>query len=214
MKKLLLSILILTSTSLYAQCEGDINQDNNVNVLDVIITVNHILEIENINDNLIYLIDFNSDQIINIMDVIIMVNLVLDEDFQCEECSDNNVMCIDIHSVFQQLDILSLDENGYYHFNYPDDLLLNPSDYGTVYYTTTDPVTRVGWMSPDSFYVEHMGQIFWEPVINYSTYSNDNGDGQQLFYVNPTLISDTLDIFGYYYYYPHVIDSVKVIINE
>ena len=100
MKKLLLLITILLSTNLNAQCEGDINQDNNVNVLDVIITVNHILEIENINDNLIYLIDFNSDQIINIMDVIIMVNLVLDEDFQCEECSDNNVMCIDIHSVF------------------------------------------------------------------------------------------------------------------
>ena len=46
MKKLLLLITILLSTNLNAQCEGDINQDNNVNVLDVIITVNHILEIE------------------------------------------------------------------------------------------------------------------------------------------------------------------------
>ena len=49
-----------------------------------------------------------------------------------------------------------------------------------------------------------MGQIFWEPVINYSTYSGDDGEGQQLFYVNPTLIGDTLDIFGYYYYSPTV----------
>ena len=43
---------------------------------------------------------------------------------------------------------------------------------------------------------------------------NNDGEGQQLFYVNPTLIGDTLDIYGYYYYYPEIIDSVKVIIND
>ena len=108
---------------------------------------------------------------------------------------------------------LEIDSNGYYHFSYSP-TGQSESDYGTVYYMTTEPVTRVGWSSPDSFYVYHMGQIFWEPVINYSTYSGDDGEGQQLFYVNPTLIGDTLDIYGYYYYYPEIIDSVKVIIND
>ena len=51
------------------------------------------------------------------------------------------------------------------------------------------------------------------PVINYGTYSNENGEGQQLFYVNPTLIGDTLDIYGYYASYPSIIDSIKVIID-
>ena len=105
------------------------------------------------------------------------------------------------------------DSNGYYHFPY-NPTGISESDYGTVYYMTTDPVTRVGWYSPDGFYVEFMGQMFWEPVINYSTYSGDDGEGQQLFYVNETLIGDTLDIYGYYYYYPEIIDSVKVIIGN
>ena len=65
-------------------------------------------------------------------------------------------------------------------------------------------MTRVAWSSPDSFYVMHMGQVFGEPVINYSTYSGDDADSQQLFYVNSTLIGDTLDIYGNYYYYPEV----------
>ena len=143
------------------------------------------------------------------------------ENFDCdgnclleEDCSGNcNNMCLDIHSVFKQLSELSLDENGYYHFDYPDNLQQNPSDYGTVYYSTSLPMQRIGWMSTDTFYVEHMGQIIAEPVINFSTYSGDDGEGQQLFYVNPTLISDTLDIYGYYFYYPEIIDSVKVIID-
>ena len=125
----------------------------------------------------------------------------------CNECD------IDIYAVYKQLDALEKDSNGYYHFSY------NPtgqseSDYGAVYYITTDPVTRVGWYSPDSFFVEFMGQIIGEPVIQYSTYSGDDGEGQQLFYVNPTLIGDTLDIYGYYFNNNLIIDSVKVIVDN
>ena len=118
---------------------------------------------------------------------------------------------LDIYSVFQQLTPLVLDENNYYHFNYATQ---NSSDYGTLYYTTTNPMTRVAWSSPDSFYVMHMGQVFGEPVINYSTYSGDDADSQQLFYVNSTLIGDTLDIYGNYYYYPEIMDSIKVVIDS
>ena len=161
-----------------------------------------------------YFADMNSDEVIDVLDVILIVSTIIEGESECDDGCDNmSESCIDIHSVFKQFDALAMDSNGYYHFSY------NPtgqseSDYGTVYYMTTDPVTRVGWFSPDSFYIYHMGQIFWEPVINYSTYSGDDGEGQQLFYVNPTLIGDTLDIYGYYYYYPEIIDSVKVIIDD
>ena len=127
---------------------------------------------------------------------------------------NKNLMTIKIDSVKQQLDVLFLDKDGYYHFQYPSDVSMNPKDYGTIYYATTNPMARILWMSPDSFYVEHMGKLFGESVINYSTYSDNKGKGQQLFYVNPTLIGDTLDIFGYYYYYLNIIDSVKIIIDN
>ena len=131
----------------------------------------------------------NSDELIDILDVILIVSTIIEGEPECDDgCNNTSDSCIDIHSVFKQFDALEIDSNGYYHFSYSP-TGQSESDYGTVYYMTTDPVTRVGWSSPDSFYVYHMGQIFWEPVINYSTYSGDDGEGQQLFYVNPTLIS-------------------------
>ena len=44
MKQFILSILILTSTSLYAQCQGDTNEDGTVNVADIVETVNIIFD--------------------------------------------------------------------------------------------------------------------------------------------------------------------------
>ena len=131
-------------------------------------------------------------------------NLMDSEEFTCEDCS------ITITSVYKQLTPLIYDENGYYHFSYN---INNASDYGTVYYNTANPTTYVQWASSDSFYVIHMGQVFWEPVINYGTYSDENGEGQQLFYVNETLIGDTLDIYGYYAGFPSIIDSIKVVVD-
>tara|TARA_Y100001970_G_C14219065_1_gene851473 strand:- start:373 stop:1869 length:1497 start_codon:yes stop_codon:yes gene_type:complete len=43
MKQFILSILILTSTSLYAQCEGDLNGDGIKNVVDIVALVNQVL---------------------------------------------------------------------------------------------------------------------------------------------------------------------------
>jgi len=215
MKKSFLIIFILSLiATAHSDCLGDINQDNSIDVVDVVNVINHILQTDPLASENSYLADMNSDQLIDILDVILIVAVIVEGESECDNgCDDSSESCIDIHSVFKQFDALEKDLNGYYHFSY------NPtgqseSDYGTVYYMTTDPVTRVGWSSPDSFYVYHMGQIFWEPVINYSTYSGDDGEGQQLFYINPTLIGDTLDIYGYYYHYPEIIDSVKVIIDD
>ena len=83
-------------------------------------------------------------------------------------------------------------ENGYYIYNYP---IGSPSSYTQVKYNT-DELTRVFWTSTDSFTYIYQGITITEPIINYSTYSNDDGDGQQLVYIYQDHIRDTLDIIG------------------
>ena len=82
-----------------------------------------------------------------------------------------------------------------YIFNYPDNAT---NSYFKVNYNSL-PVQRVYWDSPDEFYVVMWQDTVWTPVINYSTYSDDDGIGHQMVYVNPTLIGDTLNIIGTIY---------------
>ena len=94
---------------------------------------------------------------------------------------------------FSFLDVYSesnLDENGYYHLEY------GSLNYDKVFYQTL-PEERVFWGSPNEFDVDWMGETFTTPIRNYSTYANSYGDGQQMFYVDQTMIGDTLQIFGY-----------------
>ena len=56
-----------------------------------------------------------------------------------------------------------------------------------------------------------MNQWIGDPIINYSTYSGSDGSGQQLFYVYPPFIGDTLTIYGYIN--SDIIDTVFVIVE-
>jgi len=56
-----------------------------------------------------------------------------------------------------------------------------------------------------------MDQWFGDPIINYSTYSGDDGYGQQLFYVYAPFVGDTLTIYGYID--SDIIDTVFVIVE-
>tara|TARA_B110000914_G_C15294474_1_gene368161 strand:- start:2 stop:454 length:453 start_codon:yes stop_codon:yes gene_type:complete len=89
-----------------------------------------------------------------------------------------------------------LEYNGeIYTFTYPEN---SPSSYFKVDYNSL-PTQRVYWDSPDEFYTimyEGSTDTTWTPVVNYSTYSDDDGTGHQMVYVNPTLIGDTLNIIG------------------
>ena len=88
---------------------------------------------------------------------------------------------------------LPTDDNGTYEFEYPTN---SPSSYTRVMYETS-PMGRVFWTSPDSFTIVHQGIPFTEPIINYSTYvDGETGQGQQLIYIYPPHISDTLNIIG------------------
>tara|TARA_R100001082_G_C4294954_1_gene129839 strand:- start:332 stop:727 length:396 start_codon:yes stop_codon:yes gene_type:complete len=82
------------------------------------------------------------------------------------------------------------DSNGYYHIDY------NGTTYEHVYYQTT-PNQRVHWGSEDTFSIDWMFNTYEEPIINYSTYADDWGSGQQLFYLDSEAIGDTMMIVGY-----------------
>jgi len=126
-----------------------------------------------------------------------------------EELPDSN-NDLNIYDVLKQNDSLDQDSSGYYHFLY-NPTGISQSDYGTVKYTTELPITRVFWESPDSFFIYHMNDWFGEPIINNSTYSGDDGYGQQLFYIYSDFIGDTLTIYGYIS--SVIIDSVFIIVE-
>ena len=88
---------------------------------------------------------------------------------------------------------LPTNPDGIYEFEYPTN---SPSSYTRVMYET-EPMGRVFWFSPDSFTIVHQGIPFTEPIINYSTYADgETGQGQQLIYIYPPHIGDTLNVIG------------------
>jgi hypothetical protein len=104
-------------------------------------------------------------------------------------------------------DYSTLDENGYYHYPYQG------HNYGTIYFeiSNVETHTLVGWTSPQEYCVDHYGTEICEPVINYQTYSDEYGDGQQSFYMNETFVGDTLFLVGYLN--ENVADAIYVIIK-
>ena len=56
--------------------QGDINGDQNLNVLDVVLTVNNVLCLDG-GDCYDFCADMNQDSILNVLDVVLLVNAVL-----------------------------------------------------------------------------------------------------------------------------------------
>ena len=84
MKNLITILLcfIFVNTS-WSQCsdiiQGDVNQDSTLNIIDVIWTVNIILDDIEISDEMFDVVDINNDEIINISDIIIIISRILDD---------------------------------------------------------------------------------------------------------------------------------------
>ena len=57
--------------------DGDINMDNEVNVLDIVILVNYILGLADLSSYQQQIADMNNDGIVNILDVILIVNTII-----------------------------------------------------------------------------------------------------------------------------------------
>ena len=107
-------------------------------------------------------------------------------------CSNNMIMEPDIDNSFLDLYMDVQNNDGYYLVDYPNQ---EDNSYTAVYYKTL-PDTRVFWASVDSFTVYHWGHAITEPIINFSTYSNSDGDGQQMIYLHQDFIGDTLMVYG------------------
>lgn len=58
---------------------GDINQDNEINIIDITLLINIILEIDNLDPALVWTADLNLDNIINIYDLIEIVNNIISQ---------------------------------------------------------------------------------------------------------------------------------------
>ena len=71
------SAIFITTRNPIQTLLGDANQDEEINVLDVIVTVNHITNIEALDPMGAYIADLDGNGSINILDVIIIINLIL-----------------------------------------------------------------------------------------------------------------------------------------
>jgi len=78
MNKLIASLMIFGI--IYAQCPGDVNEDYNINIQDVIIIVNEIIDDSETN----YIADINNDGDVDILDIITIINIILyDDEYLC-----------------------------------------------------------------------------------------------------------------------------------
>ena len=80
-KKIILGISIF---GFLFPCNGDANLDESVNVQDIILTINHILEVELLEGLNFLNSDANDDEVIDVLDVVIIVDIVLSDNNQCE----------------------------------------------------------------------------------------------------------------------------------
>ena len=82
--------------------------------------------------------------------------------------------------------------DGLYVVQYPQQ---KESWYTSVEYITS-PITRVYWTSQDTFCIEYMYETFCDMIVNYSTYSRDDGSGKQMIYLQRDFVGDTLSVKG------------------
>ena len=68
---------ITLDTDMVSILLGDVNQDGQLNVLDIVSTVAHILGNEQFNETQLYAADMNGDGFINVLDIVQMVNGIL-----------------------------------------------------------------------------------------------------------------------------------------
>ena len=95
-------------------------------------------------------------------------------------------------NLYSDLPFTNFNNDTIYHYFYPEG---NPNSYFAVNYSTVE-YQRIFWESPNMFYVVMWGDTIWTPVVDYSTYADENGIGKQIIYVNETLIGDTLNIIA------------------
>ena len=72
------STIFITTRNTTVLNAGDVNQDDEVNILDIVMVINHILMIESLDSVGQFVSDMDENQSINILDVILMINLIFE----------------------------------------------------------------------------------------------------------------------------------------
>ena len=71
-------LIFITTRNPVETLLGDANQDGEINVIDVVVIVNHIINLELMDPMSIYISDMDGNGQINILDVIQIINVILD----------------------------------------------------------------------------------------------------------------------------------------
>jgi hypothetical protein len=72
------SALFITTRNTTVLTSGDVNQDDEINILDIVMVINHILVIEELDSIGEFVADMDGNGSINILDVILVINIILD----------------------------------------------------------------------------------------------------------------------------------------
>ena len=72
------SALFITTRTPFVFALGDVNMDDLVNVLDVVLVIQHILEEIEIDPASIYLADINQDGVIDVLDIVSIIGIILE----------------------------------------------------------------------------------------------------------------------------------------
>ncbi|MBS83182.1 MAG: hypothetical protein CMD65_03510, partial [Gammaproteobacteria bacterium] len=72
--------IFITTRNPVATLMGDGNQDGEVNILDLVVIVNHIINLEILDPMGVYMSDMNDSGDLNILDIIQIINIILDND--------------------------------------------------------------------------------------------------------------------------------------
>ena len=68
---------VIESLEEFLYVPGDVNDDENIDILDLVVVISHILGEEILEGGAFYSADMNSNGIINIQDIILIINLIL-----------------------------------------------------------------------------------------------------------------------------------------
>ena len=68
---------VISDLDQYVYIPGDANSDENIDILDIVTSISHILGQDILSGGAFYAADMNSDGVINIQDIILIINLIL-----------------------------------------------------------------------------------------------------------------------------------------
>ena len=70
--------IFITTRNPVATLIGDANQDGEINILDIVVIVNHIVNLELLDSMGVYMSDLDNSGSINILDIILIINIILE----------------------------------------------------------------------------------------------------------------------------------------